>query len=780
MPRIQAKYFELLLLSAALAWLPMQSTIAAGDAIAAASPISATELANQLSAAYGGMAKVKEMLNRGSRSHGKLNNMSSLSSASNTFECEFLSKGNKLRIEMEIFGQQKIEAFDGKTGWTQMGDWVSRIDEKTVERVTDEMKHGLNALEKLDDPTYKLEHLAPKQVNGKNCDVLKLTPPDGKWTVFYIDPLTRMVNRCEFMGQDTEQGVDALKAVEYYDYRNIMGFPTPFRVLEFVGGRKTQEVIVDAVTIDDNINDKTFQMPEEGRYSRLEHGPVTLPFEFADQEIVVTARINNGPELKFIVDTGASQTVIDKTTAQTLGPITVHTFNVTAGAKAIPLSYTTLNKIQLGDLNLENIATLVTDLSSLTGASGKRPAGLIGANILRRFLVTIDFQDRKLTLADPHNVSVPDNATVVPTSPVFAASALVVNGVLDNTPMNFLVDTGATFNNLPYSLATKLNTGDVLAVGQIQGLDGLNTNIGCLKLKSLKLGNLTFPNPVFALQPDKSSTAGLFSASKMGLLGNPIWSNTRLSIDYRNNRIIIETPPDRQKVEAYLVKIEEVDRNYLRHKNIDEAAASYEKLMNSARSEGVKAAEAFAMGRLASLYGDKYNLQKESRWIDMASKQYERASKLAAESRNKSIEGQIQAQWAMLYLNSPRSNTDLQSAQTLLTKALARAPMEGSIYAALGSAMLKTGKSTTGARLIDRALMYDPSNWQALWSKLHLLEAAKKTADIKLLALQIARYYPDFPQTRDLQAKVAKMGSGSTKPAAAPGKRAPARGARRR
>lgn len=759
MPRIQSKCFKLLLLSAAIACMPLSSTLAAGDTSAATSPISATELANQLSAAYGGMARIKEMLNRGSRSHGKLNNMSSISSASNTFECEFLSKGNKLRIEMEIFGQQKIEAYDGKIGWSQMGDWVNRIDEKTVERVNQEMKHGLNALEKLDDPTHKLEILPSKQVNGKSCDLLKLTAPNGKWTLFYVDPLSRMVLRCEFMGQDSEQGVEALKTVDYYDYRNVMGFPTPFRVVEHIAGRKTQEAIMDAITIDDSIGDKTFQMPEESRYSRLESGPVTIPFEYAGNEIIVTARINNGAEAKFIVDTGASQTVIDKTTAQALGPTTVKTFNVTAGAKAIPLSYTKLDKFQLGDLNLENVATLVTDLSSLSAAIGQRPAGLIGANVLRRFLVTIDFQDKKLILADPHNVSIPDNGVVVPTSPVFAATGLVVNGILDDKPMNFLVDTGAAFNNLPFSLAAKLNTGAVLSVGQINGLDGLKTNIGSLKLKSLKLGNFTFVNPVFALQPDKGTTSGLFTASQMGILGNPIWSKTRLSIDYRNDRLIIETPPDRQKVESYLAKLEDVDRGYQRNKNIDEAAASYEKLMNSAKSEGVKAAEAFAVGRLASLYADKYNLQKESRWIDLASKEYERAAKLATESRNKSVEGQILAQWAMLYLNAPRSNTDLQSAQNLLKKALARAPMEGSIYAALGTAMLKTSSSKiSGARFIDQALMLDPSNWQALWSKCALLEAEKKVDDLKLLSMQIARYYPDFPQTRDLQAKIQKMG----------------------
>lgn len=765
----------LLLLPVLAFYLPQRSFAQASKQIATAgNSLSASEMANQLAGAYGGMAKIKEMMNRGTRSHGRLNNMSSISSASNVFECELLSKGDKLRVEMEILGQKKIEAYDGKSGWSQVGNWVSRLDGKTVQRVSEEMKLGLNALERLDDPTCKLEVMPAKEVNGKKCELLKLTGKDGKWTTFYIDPLTKMVLRSEFMGMDSEQGMEALKTIDYSDYRNLMGFPTPFKVVEYLSGRKTQEATIDSITFDDSISDDLFAMPEESRFSRLERGPITVPFEYSGNEIIISARVNGGPESKFIVDTGASQTVIDKTTAQALGPTTVHTFSVTAGAKAVPLSYTTLDRLQIGDLPLEGIATLVTDLSSFSAAIGQRPAGLIGANILRRFLVTIDFQDKKLVLADPSKVTVPDSAIVVPTSPVFASTGLVVNGNLDGVPMNFLVDTGAAFNNLPLSLAEKLNTGSVLPVGQIHGLDGQKTSIGSIKLKSLKLDRFIILNPVFALQPDRNSnTKGLFSAASLGILGNPVWSATKLCIDYRNDRLIIELPAESQKLEGFIATIEDIDRNYYRNKNIDEAAGSYEKLMNNAHDQNVKAAEALALSRLASLYGDKYHALKESRWLDTSAREYERAAKLAAESRNKTVEGQILAQWAMLYLNFPRSNTDLISSQNLLKKALTRAPMDGSIYAALGSAMLKTGKNPTGAKFIDQALMLDPSNWQALWSKYKLLESEKKYAEIKLLLLQINRYYPDFPQIKEAQANLNKQSQPTKAPAKKTGQRTP-------
>lgn len=719
---------------------------------------SAAELANQLAAAYGGMARIKEMLNRPTRGHVTLETKSSVSGSSNNLSCDILSKGNKIRTEMDLLGQKNISGYDGKIAWTQAADWVSRSSKRTTERLADELERGLNDMEKLDDPAYKLDLQASRQVNGSNCDVLKLTSPDGKWTLFYIDPVKRLVKRCEFMTLDPERGTQALKAVEYSDYRDLLGFPTPYKICEYLNGQKTQDITIDSLVIDDSIKDNAFQMPEESKISRLQQSPVTIPFEYLGNEIVITARINDGPDSKFIVDAGATQTVLDKSIAQSIGPTTSDSFSVTAGGKAVQLGFTKPFSLKLGDLYLENLTALVTDLSKFSSAIGQKPAGMIGANVLRRFLVTIDYQDKKIVFSDPQLVQVPDGAIVIPTCPVFSSSALVVTGILnDSSSVNFLVDTGAGFNNLPFSEASKLNMSSILPVGQIFGLDSGSTNTGSIKLKSLKIGSWTISNPVFALAPDKGDkdSSGLFAAS--AILGNPIWSKTKLNLDYRNDRIFVEVPADRVRLDSFLDQIETVDRSYLRDHNIDLCSASYERIMKQAETDGVKAAQALALARTSSLNADRFYSLKESRFLDQAAKDYERAAKLASESRNKTIEGQILASWAMLYLNAPRSNTDLVSSQNLLKKALAKAPMDATIYAALGSAMLKNGKSPLAIKFIDQALMLDPANWQALQEKYKILESDKKLSDMKLVLAQLSRYYPDFPQTKELLAKYQKL-----------------------
>ena len=768
MPRFRAPFYllaEATLVSGILAVssvCPISLPARAAENKVAVSQTSsaASELANQVAAAYGGMAKIKEMMSKGTRSHGKVSTWSTISSATNQFECEIISKGYKVRTEMLIFGQLHIMAYDGKHGWSQSGDWVAASSESTVQHFANELEHGLNALENLDNPTWKLESLASAYVDGKNLEVLKLYSPDGKWTKFYINPVTRLVERTEFMGFDNEQGIETVQAIDYSAYKNVAGFPTPFKIEQYSLGKKSSETILDAVSIDDSIGDVQFEMPAESKISRLEHAPVTIPFEYVGNQILISARINSGIEQKFVLDTGASQTVIDKPLAQSIGPQTVSTFSVTAGSKAVPLGYLNVGKIQIGDLIMENIPALVADLSSFRATLGQRPAGLIGTSVLKRFAVTIDYRDRKIILTDPAQLRVPENAIVVPTSPAFGSTLLVVSGSIDGKhALNFLVDTAAGFNNLSSTLSKKIDVGPVLPVGQVFGLEGQKMNIGSVKFKSLQVGGLKIANPVFAIQLQQSAEkpSGLFTAGKMGIIGNPIWSSTRLTIDYRNDRLLIEVPSDRLAVGRLQSHIDEEDKLYLRNKNMDEAAAAYEKILKEAQASKLKAPEALAISRLASLFAEKFNAQKESRWLDMAVREYDRAAKVAAESRNKLVEGQILAQWAMLYLNSPRSKSDLDAAQKLLNRALLKAPSEGSIYAGLASCMLKTGKTQVATQFVDNALLLDPSNWQALWLKHRLCEEAGKTKDLALVVAQLQRYYPELPQVKDAAAKLPSL-----------------------
>jgi predicted aspartyl protease/tetratricopeptide (TPR) repeat protein len=705
----------------------------------------AREVMTYIIDAYGGNETIKAHREHPMRSHGTISSTSGISDAANSYECDVLEKGDKVRVEMTMLGAPMIIGYDGKNSWQQYGDWVTPASSTTTELLADEMKHGLPALTDALDSKTKLELLPAQTVRGKQCDVIKLTTADGKTTTFYADQTSHLILRADYDGVDHELGMRAAQSIDYEDYRPVAGSKEPYKVVHYSNGRKKTETVIKTIDADVVIDEKAFVMPPESEVVRVKDSPVVIPFEYSGNEIVIKARINGGKEANFIVDTGASQSVIDKATASTLGSHPLSTFSVTAGAKSVPLSYTKLPSLSIGEVTLYDLPVLVTDLSNVAD----KPAGLIGANILRRFLVTIDYEEKKLTLADPRRVTVPANAATLPTKPVFGGTALIVKGQLDNkSPINFLVDTGASFNNLPQTLAKPIYDGPILTVGVIYGLDGQKMNIGTLKMKTLKLGSLTVPSPVFTVAPDRNPAhAGLFTASAMGILGNPVWSQFKTTIDYRNERLILEPRHVGQEKHAQLIsQIQDADREYLKSKNVDEALKAYEKLMVSAQVDQQKAIEAMAIGRMAGCYADKYAKTKETKWLDLSSREHERAAKIANENRLKAVEGQILAQWALMYLNAPRTYADVTTAQQLLTKALQKAPMEPTIYSAFGTTLLRVGKRPEAEKLLDRALVLDPSDWQALWSKYKMYQNDKKQKEMSMVAEQLQHYYPGFPE----------------------------------
>jgi len=691
--------------------------------------------------AYGGAEKVKEHHARGMRSHATISSISGISSAENSYECEVLEKADKVRVEMTLLGTPLIIAYDGKNSWQQYGDWIAPATATTTEQLADDLKHGLAALSQALNPKANWQLLPKQLVRGKMCDVLKLVW-EGRTTTFFADPLTHLIVRTDYQGTDHELGIHSLQSVEYEDYRPVAGTQEPFKVVHLIGSRKKTETLTKSIDADIVINDKTFEMPPESEVARLKDNPLVLPFEYSGNEIIIKASLN-GKESKFIVDTGASQSVIDKATAASLGSRPLSTFSITAGSQAVPLSYTNVPSLTIGDITFYDIPVLVTDLSHI----GEKPSGLIGANILRRFLVTINYDDKTLTLADPRTVHVTNKALVVPTKPVFGGTALIVEGRFDDkTSINFLVDTGASFNNLPQSLAKPLYNGTILPVGIIYGIDGQRMNIGALKVNNLKLGNVNVSSPVFTVAPDRNPAHnGLFTSGAMGILGNPIWSQFKTTIDYRNEQLILEPRPGQEKFQSMLTQLENADNEYLRLKDTDKALKAFEKIMSSAQTEQQKAIVALTMSRIANCYADNFAKTKENKWLDLASKEFAQAIEVANQTRLRGIEGQILAQWALMYLNAPKNLGDVGTAQGLLSKALQKAPMEPSIYAAFGLALLRVGKQPEAEKLLDRALVLDPANWSALWAKYKLYRQDNKVKEMSMVAEQLSYYYPGYP-----------------------------------
>lgn len=279
---------------------------------------------------------------------------------------------------------------------------------------------------------------------------------------------------------------------------------------------------------------------------------VSIPFELHSNLIVVPVRINQGEELKFILDTGVrtailtneiyvdsiprpQDRVITLMGAGNAGRISAYvssnvSFSLPEGVKAIGNS----------------LLVLKEDYLQLDSFLGVRIHGIIGYELFSRFVVEIDYIHQKLVLHKPEHFR-PRRSfkaidmTVEDTKPYIEACRLKAN---DSTyvPLRLLVDTGAS-----HSLLLHAYTSDSLEVPEknIEGYlgRGLSGEIyGFLgRVEALQFDEYELEG-VIASFPEETemSRSILLKAGQNGNIGGSILKRFRVILDYANEKMYIK------------------------------------------------------------------------------------------------------------------------------------------------------------------------------------------------------------------------------------------------
>ncbi len=122
----------------------------------------------------------------------------------------------------------------------------------------------------------------------------------------------------------------------------------------------------------------------------------SVPIERHGQVVIIQATVNNKWSAKFVVDTGASYTIISTALARELS------VDVGPNAKTLPFQtangliqapVTNLESITVGGMEIRNLATAVHD-----AIPDPQVAGLLGLNFLSHFRMDIDTQKGVLHL----------------------------------------------------------------------------------------------------------------------------------------------------------------------------------------------------------------------------------------------------------------------------------------------------------------------------------------------------------------------------------------------
>lgn len=120
-----------------------------------------------------------------------------------------------------------------------------------------------------------------------------------------------------------------------------------------------------------------------------------IPFSYVSRNILIDAYLLNAAGkpayAKFVIDTGQSRTMIDRSLVESLGLPVVGEGDLTSATGTIPAKYVDIGVVELGDrYYCKNIEAAVYDLSKFSKHLSEQVGGIIGMDFLKHFNLLID------------------------------------------------------------------------------------------------------------------------------------------------------------------------------------------------------------------------------------------------------------------------------------------------------------------------------------------------------------------------------------------------------
>lgn len=597
---------------------------------------------------------------------------------------------------------------------------------------------------------------------GGSAHKIQVSNPDHKSSQAFsmlIEPNSFLVVGMEFQLSPAGEGKQV--QIEYGEYRPAAGTVYPFRQIRRINGRIDVVRVASDFTAQ-NLRDADFDRP--GGTFRLARS-CKLPFDYSGREILVKGRLNSGEELDFLFDTGASETIIDRRVAAENYLLKEGVADLRALAGSVLTNTTSIGRLELGNLVVNDIEARILDLSPQSRNLGKRLAGIIGTNIISRYVVTIDYGKSLIYFDDAETFVRPQDVVVVPflrkTAPV---TKIRLNG---KEEVQVLVDTGAAFNNLPGPVAQRYVSGDsTRRITEGTGLDGKPVKLGRVTVDNVTIGtrvlrkvDFTYTMPASAPSsgPNAGTAAagasrgqprataesskgdsGFFQTTNLGIIGNPFLENFVVFIDYKFQKMMLRLSSvlkTRSEVDQALTN---GDNELFQKREFRLSEMYYQKALMSATAGGDKKSEAKILGRLANL---RRMMAKDLNRPEHSKASYEyfvKAQELAKRIGAPDVEGRILADWSLLYLDSGQAT----SAKQTLDRALLLAPQDPCVNVDCAVHLYRSQRFVDMQRYIEKALFLEPSNWQALWYQVKLCENFSDMPKLLATLKEIVRYYP--------------------------------------
>jgi len=434
------------------------------------------------------------------------------------------------------------DGFDGTAFWNVDGSGLAWTDGSTVGRAQ-EIAQAYISNYSLWTPQHAGATVTwggARAIKGVSYDVLVIAPRNAAVPFeMWFDPSTHLpVQATQTIGPLTS-------TTTFTNYRRVAGVMFPFSWHQDSGDGNTTDVKITSIIVNPPGGAAHLAKPPSHVHDSSMLGGKTqtsIPFDLVENHVYLHVMLNGKGPYRFIFDTGGAN-IVDTEVAKEIGESAAGSAAGSGvGTETEAVSFANVKSLQVGDALLRDQLFAVAPVRQGFGASaGQRVDGLIGFEVLSRFVTTFDYGNSVVILALP-GVAAPAGADVVP---------IVMNGkqpefacAVDAIPSRCTLDTGARDSITLQAPVLSDHPAVVPPNASAPGVTGFGFGgaaYGRLgRLQSLAFGKFTLHDVIgdYTVQA-KGAFAMPFVA---GNVGGGIWKRFALTLDY--DKLTMALVPD--------------------------------------------------------------------------------------------------------------------------------------------------------------------------------------------------------------------------------------------
>lgn len=404
----------------------------------------------------------------------------------------------------------------------------------------------------------KVRYGGTQTADGKTYDVLDVTAPKS------LIPFQVWIDQTTHLPERSMQTIGPIVSTSMFsDYRPVNGVQFPYsQHTSSSDGNSTTVTVTDVVANPPGL-DTHLQKPASDvhDFSIVGGGTSTnVPFDLVDNHVYLSLLLNGRGPYRFILDTGGAN-FVDPAVAREIGAAgrgSVQGGGV--GDTTEAFAFAKVDSMQIGTAKITNQLFAVAPTRAGFGMAGGQPVdGLIGFEVLSRFVTTFDYAGNTVTFTMPGSATTPPNANVVPfvldgRQPQFPCS-------VDSIAAQCTLDTGSRAS---ISLMTPWVTANPQVVPSTissVGVNGFGIGGGELgrlgRIKTLGFGNFILSNVIADFSAAKSGAFAMpFIA---GNVGGGVFKRFSLTLDYGKQTMVLQsndsfmTPDDYERAGLFLI-----------------------------------------------------------------------------------------------------------------------------------------------------------------------------------------------------------------------------------